>query len=109
MDGNQGGEQGTLPAASTHLGSYTGFLSLHRIRDRPVMPERAALRGKRLVLAEEMPNHALLSSSVVKQLCSTDAIHAEQKFKDPFTFKPSHTLVLMTNSLPEIRDRDEGI
>ena len=52
---------------------------------------------------------ALLSSSAVKQLCSTDAIHAEQKFKDPFTFKPSHTLVLMTNSLPEIRDRDEGI
>ena len=35
MDGNQGGEQGTLPAASTHLGSYTGFLSLHRIRDKP--------------------------------------------------------------------------
>lgn len=76
---------------------------------RNVMPERAALRGKRLVLAEEMPNHAPLSASVVKQLCSTDAIHAEQKFKDPFTFKPSHTLVLMTNSLPEIRDRDEGI
>ena len=31
---------------------------------------------------------------MVKQLCSTDPIFAEKKFKAPFHFEPSHTLVL---------------
>lgn len=31
-----------------------------------------------------------LNTSIVKQLCSTDAVFAEKKYKDPFSFTPSH-------------------
>ena len=33
---------------------------------------------------------------------------AEKKFKDPFTFIPSHTLVLYTNHLPKVGANDPG-
>ena len=49
-----------------------------------------------------------LNTSVVKQLCSTDPIFAEKKFKAPFSFEPSHTLVLYTNHLPKVSASDDG-
>ncbi len=50
-----------------------------------------------------------LNTAVVKQLCSTDEIFAEKKYKDPFKFTPSHTLVLYTNHLPKVGANDDGI
>ena len=34
---------------------------------------------------------------------------AEKKYKDPFSFKPCHTLVLYTNHLPRVSASDDGI
>ena len=45
----------------------------------------------------------------MKQLCSTDEIQAEKKYKAPFHFVPSHTLVLYTNHLPKVGANDDGI
>ncbi|HFI2456988.1 TPA: phage/plasmid primase, P4 family, partial [Streptococcus suis] len=50
-----------------------------------------------------------LNTGLVKQLCSTDEIYAEKKYKDPFHFVPSHTLVLYTNHLPKVGANDDGI
>ena len=50
-----------------------------------------------------------LSTSTVKQLCSTDKIKGEKKYKSPFDFTPSHTLVLYTNHLPRVGAMDTGI
>jgi P4 family phage/plasmid primase-like protien len=50
-----------------------------------------------------------LNTAMVKQLCSTDEIQAEKKYKDPFHFIPSHTLVLYTNHLPKVGATDDGI
>ena len=50
-----------------------------------------------------------LSTATVKQLCSTDQIKGEKKYKDPFDFVPSHTLVLYTNHLPKVGAMDRGI
>ena len=49
-----------------------------------------------------------LNTSTVKQLCSTDEIFAEKKYKDPFSYVPSHTLVLYTNHLPRVGAMDAG-
>lgn len=46
--------------------------------------------------------------STVKQLCSVDDIFAEKKYKDPFSFSPSHSLVLYTNHLPRVSASDDG-
>ena len=56
----------------------------------------AEVKGKRLLIAAEMQEGARLNDSTVKQLCSTDDVFAEKKYKDPFSFKPCHTLVLYT-------------
>ena len=50
-----------------------------------------------------------LNTATVKQLCSTDEIQAEKKYKAPFHFVPSHTLVLYTNHLPKVGANDDGI
>ena len=57
----------------------------------------AEAKGKRLLIAAELDEGMRLNTSIIKQLCSTDAVFAEKKYKDPFQFIPSHTLVLYTN------------
>ena len=93
------------------LGSYSGNLSADALTvncKRNVKPEMAELKGKRLIIAAELQEGMRLNTSVVKQLCSTDPIFAEKKFKAPFSFEPSHTLVLYTNHLPKVSASDDG-
>lgn len=94
------------------LGSYSGSISADALTvgvRRNVKPELAEARGKRLLIAAETEEGMRLSTSNVKQLASTDKIAAEKKFKDPFAFTPSHTLVLYTNHLPRVGAMDAGI
>lgn len=76
------------------LGNYAGKLSAEALTmncKRNVKPEMAELKGKRLIISSEMEEGMRLNTAVVKQLCSTDEIQAEKKYKDPFSFVPSHT------------------
>lgn len=75
---------------------------------RNVKPELAEAKGKRLLIASELEEGVRLNTSIIKQLCSTDEIFAEKKYKDPFSFTPSHTLVLYTNHLPRVGANDPG-
>ena len=94
------------------LGSYAGKISAEALTmncKRNVKPEMAELKGKRLIIASEMEEGMRLNTATVKQLCSTDEIQAEKKYRDPFHFVPSHTLVLYTNHLPKVGANDDGI
>ena len=75
---------------------------------RNVKPEMAETRGKRLIIASELEEGVRLNNSYVKQLCSTDEIFAEKKYRDPFSFVPSHSMVLYTNYLPRVGAIDAG-
>lgn len=93
------------------LGTYSGSLSADTLTvgcRRNVKPEMAELKGKRLIIAAELEEGMRLNTSIIKQLCSTDEITAEKKYKDPFRFTPSHTLVLYTNHLPRVGANDAG-
>lgn len=93
------------------LGSYSGNISADMLTvgcRRNVKPELAEAKGKRLLIAAEMEEGMRLNTSNVKQLCSTDEIYAEKKYKDPFSYIPSHTLVLYTNHLPKVGAIDKG-
>ena len=94
------------------LGSYAGKISADTLTmncKHNTRPEAAELKGKRLIIASEMEEGMRLNTAMVKQLCSTDEIQAEKKYKDPFHFIPSHTLVLYTNHLPKVGATDDGI
>lgn len=93
------------------LGMYSGTISADILTvgcKRNVKPELAEAKGKRLLIAAEMEEGVRLNTSNVKQLCSTDKISAEKKYKDPFSYVPSHTLVLYTNHLPRVGAIDNG-
>ena len=93
------------------LGNYSGKISAEALTmncKRNVKPEMAELKGKRLIIASELEEGQRLNTGMVKQLCSVDPIEAEKKYKDPFHFDPSHTLVLYTNYLPKVSANDDG-
>ena len=93
------------------MGSYSGNISADALTvgcKRNVKPELAETKGKRLLIAAELEEGMRLNTSVVKQFCSTDEIYAEKKYKDPFAFTPTHTLVLYTNHLPKVGANDPG-
>lgn len=94
------------------LGTYAGNMSADVLTiggNRNVKPELAEAKGKQLIIAAESEEGVRLSTSTVKQLASTDQIYAEKKYKAPFAFTPSHTLILYTNHLPRVGAMDAGI
>lgn len=93
------------------LGDYSGVLSSDVLTTgckRNIKPEKAELKGKRLIIAAELEEGTRLSTSMVKQITSTDEVSAEKKYKDPFKYTPTHTLVLYTNHLPKVGATDNG-
>lgn len=93
------------------LGNYSGAISADALTvgcKRNVKPEMAELKGKRLVIAAELEEGMRLNNSTVKQLCSTDDVSAEKKYKDPFKYTPTHNIVLYTNHLPKVGANDDG-
>lgn len=93
------------------LGSYGGVISADILTvgcRRNAKPELAEARGKRILIASELEEGMRLNTSNIKQLCSTDSIQAEKKYKDPFSYVPSHTLILYTNHLPKVGAIDSG-
>lgn len=75
---------------------------------RNVKPEFAEAKGKRMLIAAELEEGMRLNTANVKQLCSTDEIYAEKKYKDLFSYTPTHILMLYTNHLPKIGAIDKS-
>ena len=93
------------------LGSYAGTIPSESLIIRNSTAKDysiAELRGKRIAIAAELREGARLSTDMVKKLCSTDRITAEKKYKDSFSFIPSHTVILYTNHLPKVGTNDSG-
>jgi putative DNA primase/helicase len=93
------------------LGDYAGQLNpevfmLQRTGQQPA--GIAEVKGKRFVTTVETEEGRRLSSSVLKQLSSTDPITARRLYENPITFQPTHTLILATNFLPKIGSTDAG-
>jgi putative DNA primase/helicase len=71
--------------------------------------EKADLFGKRLVVSAESDEGRRLAEGLVKQLTGGDRVKARRCREDFWSFKPSHTLLLVTNHKPIVRGRDDGI
>ena len=97
-------------ALAAVLGDYAGSIDIDTFTtDRQNRgASLATLRGKRLVIAGELEEGRRLSVATVKKVCSTDRITIEEKYKQPETITPSHTLCLFTNHLPRVGSTDSG-
>ncbi len=109
--GGSNGKSTFWNSISRVMGTYSGAISADTLTagcKRNIKPEIAELKGKRLVIASELDEGTRLNTSTAKILSSTDEIEAEKKYKDPFKFRPSHTVVLYTNHLPKVGACDAG-
>lgn len=68
-----------------------------------------ALKGKRFVMASETEQGDRFASASLKALTGGDAITARGMRQDQQSFSPSHTMVLLTNSLPEVDALDKAM
>lgn len=71
--------------------------------------EKADLHGKRLIFATETDSGRRLSEATTKELTGGDTIHARRMREDFWSFKPSHTAVLVSNHKPRVLGTDHGI
>lgn len=71
--------------------------------------ELAVLRGARFVVGSEVDTGRSWNESRLKRLTGGDPISARYIGKDLFEFEPSHTLLIVGNSKPGLRQVDEAI
>ena len=108
--GGRNGKSTMFNALSAVLGDYAGTLDIAVLTtDRQNRGAAlATLRGKRLIIAGELEEGKRLSVSTIKQICSTDPMTVEEKYKSPEVVLPSPSLILYTNHLPRVGSQDDG-
>jgi putative DNA primase/helicase len=67
------------------------------------------LRGARLVFCSETEKGRRFAEATMKRLVGGDPIEANLMHKNPITFNPSHTLVMLTNHLPAVSGDDPAV
>lgn len=72
-------------------------------------PYLSRLVGRRLAVAQEMPENRKMNESLVKKITGGDRISTRELYKDVFEFEPTHKLWISGNHKPRISGTDDGI
>jgi putative DNA primase/helicase len=101
------GKSTLLRVIENIMGDYAGaapegLLLAQKYQGHPT--DIASLMGKRLVIASEMPPGRKLDVARVKQLTGGDTISARFMYGNPFTFRPTHKIIVQCNHLPRMGD-----
>ncbi|QRX90847.1 DNA primase family protein [Streptomyces noursei] len=67
------------------------------------------LRGARLAFCSETEKGRRFAEATMKRLVGGDPIEANLMHRNPITFDPSHTLVMLTNFLPQVSGDDPAV
>jgi len=95
---------------STFINLIKKFLGNKNVANVPIQKletntfAAASLLGKLANLHADLPKVALKETSRFKQLTGGDAIDAEKKFKDNFSYTPYAKMIFAANKLPETYD-----
>ena len=107
------GKTTLLTALRFALGTYAGTASMDLLvtsQHNKGNPNntKMALFGKRFVLVEELPE-GRLDGVQVKAITGTELIRGNDKFKDEFEWRATHSLIVTTNNLPTVSEFSEGL
>lgn len=72
-------------------------------------PAVMALRGRRFVVCSETERDHRLAAALMKNLTGGDPITARGLHRDPVTFSPAHTVLMVTNFLPKVAGNDPAV
>ncbi|MCD8354924.1 MAG: phage/plasmid primase, P4 family [Clostridiales bacterium] len=108
--GGRNGKSTFFNALGRVFGEYSGGIDIQVLTTERQNrgASLATLRGKRLVVTGELEEHQRLSVATLKKIASTDKMTVEEKFHQPETITPSHSIVLFTNHLPRVGSTDSG-
>ncbi|WP_175541178.1 DNA primase family protein [Streptomyces pini] len=67
------------------------------------------LRGARLAFCSETEKGRRFAEATMKRLVGGDPIEANLMHRNPITFDPSHTLIMLTNHLPAVSGDDPAV
>lgn len=98
---------GLVPA----LGDYGSLASAKLVsanRGGEHSTEMADLRGKRLLIAEEMTEKRALDVTTIKRVQDVGRIRARALYRDNMEFDASHSLFVTTNYVPVVNETDHG-
>lgn len=97
---------GLFSALGEHITLVPDKLLRASPNDHPT--ELMSLLGVRVAVIEETPEAGKLNVQRLKAVLGTDRITARGMFKDNMSWKPTHSLFLMTNYTPQIHETDHG-
>ena len=101
-----------LNALQAVFQSLVGVASFSAFEQKPAgssTADLAALRGCRLVFAQEGERNRPMAEAVIKRVSGSDPMTARHLYKDAMTFRPTWLLILATNYLPRFGGQDEGL
>lgn len=105
------GKSTLLDVVSGILGDYSASMPENFLLDttgNAHPTEIARLRGVRLAVASETRPDGKFNESRVKMLTGGDMLSARFMNQNFFDFKPTHTLFLAVNHLPEVKSGGDG-
>ncbi|MET0415985.1 MAG: phage/plasmid primase, P4 family [Actinoplanes sp.] len=113
LDGTgNNGKTALTGAVREALGGYGAVLSntllLHGSTKGAATPEKMDLHGLRFGYMEETPEGSYLEANVVKELLDASTIKGRQLYRGFVEWKPSHSLFLNTNNVPNVAETDDG-
>lgn len=110
--GSGGGGKSTLiEAVSWALGDYANPCSADLLLGATSAggTEGVDLFGTRFAPASETDEGKRLAAGTVKKLTGGDTMKARRLYRDSITWQPTHTIVLVTNSLPKADGTDSAL
>jgi putative DNA primase/helicase len=94
------------------LGSYASALNVSALlagRQSSTTSELAALRGARYATTAEAADEARFAGELIKLWTGGDTVQVRALYSNPIEFRPAAKLLLVTNALPRLNDRDAAL
>lgn len=102
---------GALQRIMADYGTTTSVEALldAQTKGEAASPYMARLPGKRIAVAQEMPEGRRFNESLVKSITGGDRLSTRDLYKSVFEFDPTHHLWISGNHKPRISGTDDGI
>lgn len=99
-----------ISAIRTALGEFAVTVPDKLLRADPSShpTELMTLLGARLALIDETPEAAQLDVPRLKSMLGSEVMTARALYKDNVSWAPTHSLMVVTNYVPQIREVDHG-
>lgn len=94
------------------LGEYRTEISvaalLSTMSNANIDYQKARLKGARIAFTDEIPTNKHFDAGQIKAMTGSDTILARNPFEKPYSFTPTHKLVLIGNDKPVVKETDTG-